>query len=105
MSLTGPFSKLPPPPSYLYLIHDLVFKEKEIQLDGYHFKNCAFVNCALVTEVGNFKLEECYFQGNWWARFDGNAHNIVRLASIVDWEVATPGVRAVWHPDGAVSIS
>jgi hypothetical protein len=55
--------------------------------------------------VGNFKLEQCYFQGGWWARFDGNAHNVVRLASILDWETAATGVRAEVHPDGGVSIS
>jgi len=105
VSLTGPLSRLTPPPGYLQLIENLVFKSKTIHLDGYRFKNCAFVDCVLYVSSGRFKIEECFFQLNWSAKFDGNALNVLKLASILDWESVIPEYKAVWHPNGGVSIT
>jgi hypothetical protein len=102
--MTGSLSKLPPPQGLLFLIENLVFKDQEIQLDGYRFKNCAFVNCTLCTHSGNFRIEECFFQGTWWARFSGNAIRLVKLASVVDLEAWNPELKAVIHPSGGVTI-
>lgn len=105
MSLAGPLSTFPPPPSYLQLIENLVFKDENILLDGYRFKNCAFVNCTLQVRSGRFRLEECFLQGGWWANFDGNALKVLKLASILDWSSVVPEYRAKWHANGGVSIT
>lgn len=55
MGLTRPPLALTPPPNFLYLIENLVYKDNHLQLDGYRFKNCAFVNCVLHTTSENFK--------------------------------------------------
>ncbi len=104
MSLTGQLSGLALPP-LLVPIKDLVFNGQAIELDGYRFQNCAFVDCVLHTRSGRFKIEECFFQSNWWAKFDGNALRVLKLASILDWKSVTPEYRAVWHPNGGVSIT
>jgi hypothetical protein len=104
VSLTGPLSRIPPPPSLLQLVENLVFNNQVINLDGYEFKNCAFVDCTLRTSVGNFKLQECFFQGTWWVDFGGRALTITRLASIVDLEGAEPKYKAIAHPNGGVTI-
>jgi len=93
---------LPPP---LYPIENLVFKNQKVTLDGYRFKNCAFVDCTLVVRRGNFRLEECFFQGIWWVEFDGNAGRVVKLCSIVDWSTVGQGLKATVHPNGGVSVS
>ena len=106
-------ASLPPPPEppespfpvpLLFKIENLVYKEKRIMLDGYRFKNCAFVNCILHTSTGNFRIEECFFQGDWWVHFSGNAANIVKLMSILDLSEFNPSLKAVVHPNGGISI-
>ena len=104
MSLTGPLSRLTPIAGLLQLVENLVFKGQVINLDGYQFKNCAFVDCTLRTSIGNFKLQECYFQGAWWADFAGRALTVTRLASILDLEASDAKYRAVVHPNGGVTI-
>jgi len=100
---------LPPPPLLplipLTLIENLVFNEKSIKLDGYRFRNCAFVNCTLEVRRGNFRLEECFFQGNWWCSFDGDAQRIAKLFTILDSATIVPGLKAVLHENGGVSIT
>lgn len=105
MSLTGPLSRLTPPPGYLQPIENLVFKDKTILLDGYRFKNCSFVNCVLLVSSGRFRLEECFLHAGWWANFEGNALNVMKLASILDWSSVGAQYRAEWHPNGGVSIT
>jgi hypothetical protein len=104
VSLARPFSRVPPPPDHLFLIENLVFKDQTIALDGYRFKNCAFVDCSLKTQMGRFKIEECYLQGNFWLKFEGNAARTARLASLIDWNVADQEVRVFYHPNGGISI-
>ncbi len=104
MGSTGPLSKLVPPPDLLYLVENLVFKDNLISLDGFRFKNCAFVNCTLKTATGRFKLEECYLQANFWLDFKGNAQRAARLASLVDWSVANQDARVFYHGNGGISI-
>jgi hypothetical protein len=101
MGLTGPLS-IPQAP--YYAVENLVFKNQRITLDGYHFKNCAFVDCVLRTLTGKFKIEECYLQGSFWLAFADDALRVARLASLVDWNEATAEVRAIYHPNGGVSI-
>lgn len=104
MSLTVPLSKIPPLPDQLFLIENLVFKDQIIALDGYRFKNCAFVDCRLKTVTGRFKIEECYLQGTFWLIFDGNAQRAARLASLIDWSVANQEARVFYHQNGGISI-
>lgn len=103
MSLTGPPANLPTPPGFLYPIHNLVYKEKRIMLDGYHFKNCAFVDCVLITNTGNFRIEEC-FVGIWWVNFGINATRIVKLTQMLDRNDWNPGLNPTFHENGGFSI-
>jgi hypothetical protein len=105
MGLTSLYGILPPPPDGLYLIENLVFKGKKLQLDGYRFKNCAFVDCLFEVNAGNFKIEECFLQGNWWCQFGGIAQRVTKLISILDPESAGPDLKAVVHPNGGVTIA
>lgn len=106
-------SMTPPPPllplslmlPQLVLIENLVFKEKSVVLDGYRFKNCAFVNSVLIVRIGNFAIEECFFGETWWVKFEGNAKRVVRLDSTLDPNTASPVFKAVRHPNGGVSIT
>jgi hypothetical protein len=95
---------LTPPPDYLYLIENLVFKDQAIQLDGYRFKNCAFVNCTLHVQSGNFRIEECFIQGNWWANLSGDAARVAKLTTSLDQDSIGPALRSVIHPNGGISI-
>jgi hypothetical protein len=85
-------------------VENLVFKDRVLYLDGYDFKNCAFIGCTLRTTVGNFTLEQCYFGGSWWVYFDGGALNIVKLTRILDWTSPNPGLSPVRDPDGGITI-
>jgi hypothetical protein len=102
--LTGPLSRLTPPSDFLFPIENLVFRNQTVVLDGYRFKNCAFVDCVLRTETGRFKIEECYLQSNFWLTFDGNAQRTARLASLLDWEKANQHAKVFYHPNGGISI-
>jgi hypothetical protein len=104
LSLLGPQIPAMPVVPQLYLVQNLVFKNQTIPLDGYHFKNCAFVDCTLYVKVGNFRFEEVFFQGNWWCTFDGNALTVTRLNSILDSTKAPAGLRAHMHPNGGITI-
>jgi len=42
-----------------YTIDNRVYKNERINLDGYTFRNCAFINCDLNTAKGNFRLQDC----------------------------------------------
>ena len=87
-----------------YLVENLVFKDQKVNLDGYRFKNCAFINCVLQTHTGNFKLEECFFSNNWSVLFLGKAATAVRLVSITDWSQWNSFLKAKIHPNGGVTI-
>jgi len=105
VSITSQLPRLPPPPGRLYLVENLVFNGDHIQLDGYHFRNCAFAECVFHISAGNFKLEECFLQTNWWVKFEGNAQKVFKLASMMDWQSVSPNYKPVWHPSGGVSIT
>ena len=109
MGLTPP--PLPPVPlgiplaPLLVLIENLVFKEQRVVMDGYRFKNCAFVDCTMVVRRGNFKIEECFLQGTWWCVFEGNAQRVTKLGSILDWTTVGSDLKAVLHENGGISIT
>ncbi len=84
-------------------VANLVFKEKQINLDGYTFKNCAFVNCALVTKTGNFILEECFIHPGTVLYFQEKANRVAKLASLVDLK-NSPELQAIFHADGSCTI-
>ncbi len=101
---------LAPPPAPLtllerYTIDNRVYKNDRIDLDGYTFRNCAFINCVLHTAKGNFYLESCHFH-LCTLHFSGNALRVVRFSSILlgNWDQLNEGLRAQVHPDGSVSI-
>jgi hypothetical protein len=102
-NLPGSPPVLPPIRPVQYVIENLVFKERQVHLDGYHFKNCAFISCELLTSNGNFVLEKCFLGNVNRIMFNGSAPRIARLASLLNWETS-PELRAIHHPDGSVTI-
>jgi len=96
--LAGPAPALLNP----HKIEDRVYKNQAINLDGYHFYNCAFINCVLSSSKGNFSFHSCYFQTNQ-IQLEGNALTAVRLASICNWQ-NVPYWHAEIEPDGATTI-
>lgn len=43
------------------IIEDRYYAQKRVNLDGYHFKNCLFERCEIVTGKGTFQLTNCKF--------------------------------------------
>jgi len=86
-----------------YPIENVVFKQKRVNLDGYTFRNCAFVDCTLYTSVGNFRLEECFIHSGSFLIFLGNAVRVTKLASLLNFE-RSPELRPEFHPDGSCTI-
>jgi hypothetical protein len=88
-----------------YQIHDRVYKNQQVDIDGYHFTNCAFISCTLNTSKGNFSFNNCYF-AKTNALFGGNAQRVVRLLSLyIKSDPPLPeGLRAVIDPDFAVTV-
>jgi|SRR6266850_3492050 len=84
-------------------IENVVYKQKRITLDGYNFKNCAFIACELYTDVGNFVLEECFLNPQTVFFFREDALRVAKLASLVDFN-QSPGLRAEYHEDGSITI-
>jgi len=65
-----------------YVIENRVYKNVQINLDGYTFRNCAFIGCELHTRKGNFFILDCHL-ADCTIYFAGNAIRIVRLSSIL----------------------
>jgi hypothetical protein len=89
-----------------YLIDRRVYKNATLNLDGYTFSNCVFLNCKLVTSKGNFRFRDCHAQGGE-IHFNGNALNVVKLSSILiaNWDHLPEGLRARFEPDGGITIA
>jgi hypothetical protein len=91
------------PPSLLdpYHVADRVYKEKSINIDGYHFTNCAFINCNITLAKANFSFRSCYLQ-NCTIYFNGNAYRAARLGSMLqNWPEL---FKVVPEADGAFTI-
>jgi hypothetical protein len=99
---TGP-GLVPYLPNVLQPIENVVYKLKQIRLDGYRFKNCAFIGCELYADLGNFVLEECFLNPQTSFFFNNNALRVARLASLLDFQ-RSPGLRALFHEDGSLTI-
>jgi hypothetical protein len=88
-----------------YTVDNRVYKGERISLDGYTFKNCAFINCVLTTAQGNFVLDSCHLS-LCTLQFSGNALKVVRLSSILlgNWDQLNVSLRPYLEPDGALTI-
>lgn len=96
-----PFTLLEP-----HVVENRVYKNQQINIDGYVFRNCAFFNCGITTEKGNFDLVSCHLRGCWFL-FGGNALRVVKLTSLVfsTWNQLQEELRARVEPDGSVTIT
>jgi hypothetical protein len=76
-----------------------------INLDGYTFRNCAFIGCILQTSKGNFHIVDCHIT-NYTVYFVGNALRIAKLSSMLldSWGNLNEGIRAKVEPDDGVTI-
>ena|SRR6185312_15725791 len=68
-------------------IEHRVYKNVNINLDGYHFANCVFINCNLYTSKGTFQLKDCHVQ-QVTIYYQQEALKIVKLSSILlgNWD-------------------
>lgn len=89
-----------------YIIESRVYKNEQLNLDGYTFKNCAFIQCGLHSSKGNFQIIDCHFNG-CAATFDGNALRIVRFSALMlaTWEQLIAPFRPTVEQDGGVTIT
>ena len=85
-------------------IENVVFKQKNMVLDGYKFKNCAFISCVLHISVGNFVLEECFVNSDTTFIFGENALRVSKVCSLLNY-AASPGLHPTIHADGSVTIA
>lgn len=44
-------------------VNNLHWKDKDINITGYDFKNCRFDNCKLEAKSGAYSLENCLIEG------------------------------------------
>ncbi len=104
VSLTPPpsFGRPLAVPLFRKTIENYVFTKQTVKLDGYTFKNCAFVECSLLTEIGNFEIEQC-FLGQTAFLFNSNALRTARLCSLLDWD-QSPMLKATIYPNGSVTV-
>ena len=84
-------------------IENVVYKQKRLSLDGYTFKNCAFIGCELYVEVGNFALEECFVNLQTTFFFNENALRVAKVCSLLNF-AGSPGLVPTIHPDGSITI-
>ncbi len=89
----------------LYTVDNRVYKHQDVYLDGYTFRNCAFINCTLHTSKANFHLVSCHFD-LCSVHFSGNALRAVRLSSLLlqDSAQLIEGYRARVDAEGGITI-
>jgi len=89
-----------------YTVENRVYKSQRIYLDGYTFKNCAFINCELHASKGSFHLVDCHFN-LCTLHFSGNALRSVKLSSLLlgTWAQLNEGLRPIVEWDGGVTIT
>jgi hypothetical protein len=88
-----------------HVIENRVYKNENLSLDGYIFRNCAIIDCVLYTEKGNFQIEDCHF-ARCVATFGGNALRIVKYSALMlsTWEQLIAEFRPAVEADGGVTI-
>jgi len=88
-----------------YLVENRVYKNEVVSLDGYTFRNCAFIGCSLLISKGNFHIWDCHI-ANCMAQFGGNALNVVKLSALMlgTWDQFNEELRPSAEPDGGVTI-
>jgi len=63
---------------------NLYYRNTQIYIDGYIFKNCRFDQCKLITMKGNFRFVNCIFDGQTKVEYKGNALNIIKLYNRIE---------------------
>lgn len=87
-----------------YVVSDRVYRDAEIDLDGYRFINCAFIQCVLRTSKGGFHMDRCFVHLCTLSP-RGNAARTIALTSIfVGWTGLPEGLRPTLQPDGSITI-
>ncbi len=88
-----------------YLVENRVYKNTNINLDGYTFRNCAFVNCILHISKGNFELDSCFIH-LCTLQISGNAATLLKLYSafLGNWAELPQGLRPQIETDGSLTI-
>ena len=80
-------------------ISDKVFRDSEIQIDGYRFINCRFLNCTLVVYRGAFEFQLCHKTGGTVV-FTGEALKCFQLREQDDSVFSLGGDSAIAPESG-----
>lgn len=82
-----------------------VYKNNALNLDGYTFSNCVFIDCHLSTSTGDFRIKDCHLQ-NCTIFFNGNALRVVKLSSVLmgNWNHLNDGLRATVEVDRGITV-
>ena len=101
LDLFGPAAVLLNP----HVVDNRVYKNDLIDLDGYTFRNCAFIGCLLKTSKGNFQIISCHFD-SCRVYFSGNSLKAVKLSSLLlgSGEQFGEALRAHRAADGGITI-
>ena len=87
------------------LIEGRWYKDRTIQIDGYHFKGCRFDDCFLKYNTLDFKFTACAIVDTY---FVPGEPGLLALRSFhvafPNFDTIWPGLAPVRHPDGTVSI-
>jgi hypothetical protein len=88
-----------------YSIDGRVYKNTALNLDGYTFSNCVFIECELTTSKANFHIRDCHFQ-SCRIVFSGNALRAAKLCSLLmgNWDHLPEALRAKVEPDWGLTI-
>lgn len=88
-----------------HVVENRVYKNQRVPLDGYSFKNCAFIECDLHTVKGSFILEDCHIT-RCMATFNGSALRVVKFSSLIlsTWNQLAESLRPTVEPDGGITV-
>jgi hypothetical protein len=91
--------------TYYPRVENQWYHNKQINIDGYHFVQCRFDNCTIITSKGTFSFDHCYF-ANCQFQYSNEAFKIVRLYNISATEARSywPGLAPIINEDGTLSI-
>jgi hypothetical protein len=89
------------------VVQNLWYQNQQLDLDGYHFINCRFDNCVLITNNGDFQITRCFIADDCKV---GLGTNMVKAICLFHLRhLPTPQTGAPFlpqrHEDNTISIN